>query len=438
MVKTMTYRLRLILPVLLSAAAIKSQEMPAAYKYVGPGSCAASACHGSVKPLSTSRVLQNEYSIWVTQDPHARAYRSLQNNVSQRMGKILGIGDPAQSQKCLACHALSVQPSRKGREFDVADGVSCESCHGPASQWLGPHTLATSTHEQNVHNGMMDLRNLQHRAELCLTCHLGTGEKQVDHEMIAAGHPDLTFELDSFSATMPPHWKSDRNPNFGVRDWSIGQAVDLRETLNRVARHASSGEWPEYADLDCFACHHSLTTAENSWRQARGYAGHQTGAPPFNNAHYAVFTVLAEEIDPSGAKELDSAMEAVYKDVSKYHSNPQQVSASAEHAAQIAEEFVSKTSSAQYSQALTARMLHALSEQGPRLADDDTRTAEQTAMAIDSLYISYSKSAGESASVRESIDGLFKLLQNPSGYNAPQFRAQMERVRSELSAAGIR
>jgi hypothetical protein len=33
---------------------------------------------------------------------------------------------------------------------------------------------------------------------------------------------------------------------------------------------------------------------------------------------------------------------------------------------------------------------------------------------------------------------LFKLLQNPSGYNAPQFRAQMERVRSELSAAGIR
>jgi len=28
----------------------------------------------------------------------------------------------------------------------------------------------------------------------------GTKNKFVDHEMIAAGHPDLYFELDSFSA----------------------------------------------------------------------------------------------------------------------------------------------------------------------------------------------------------------------------------------------
>ena len=29
--------------------------------------------------------------------------------------------------------------------------------------------------------------------------------------------------------------------------------------------------WPEYAELDCFACHHSLTRAEDSWCQAHGY-----------------------------------------------------------------------------------------------------------------------------------------------------------------------
>src|SRR5579872_797066 len=156
---------------LLAAFAFgQNSSIPAAYKYVGPGSCGASACHGSVQPMSTTRVLQNEYSIWIVQDPHSRAYRSLQNSVSQRMGKILGIGDPASAHKCLVCHALDVPAASKGRDFQMTEGVSCESCHGPASAWLGPHTLDATTHEQNVHNGMIDLRNLDVRAEQCLTC----------------------------------------------------------------------------------------------------------------------------------------------------------------------------------------------------------------------------------------------------------------------------
>ena len=45
------------------------QKMPAG-KYVGPGSCGATACHGSVQPRTLTRVLQNEYSTWVTKDSH--------------------------------------------------------------------------------------------------------------------------------------------------------------------------------------------------------------------------------------------------------------------------------------------------------------------------------------------------------------------------------
>src|SRR5947209_15106732 len=43
--------------------------------------------------------------------------------------------------------------------------------------------------------------------EKCLSCHLGDPDKYVDHEMIAAGHPDLYFEQASFEAVMPRHWK---------------------------------------------------------------------------------------------------------------------------------------------------------------------------------------------------------------------------------------
>ena len=43
-------------------------------KYVGPGSCSAVACHGGIQPRGTTKVLQNEYSTWITADKHAHAY----------------------------------------------------------------------------------------------------------------------------------------------------------------------------------------------------------------------------------------------------------------------------------------------------------------------------------------------------------------------------
>ncbi|HLK31891.1 MAG TPA: multiheme c-type cytochrome, partial [Terriglobales bacterium] len=246
-------------------------------KYSGPGSCAASNCHGSVSPRTVTRIWQNEYSIWAAQDKHARAYAMLSNPVSMRMGKILKLAAaPNQSQKCLVCHSLDVPSNLRAQSFAMDEGVSCENCHGPAVGWLGPHTTRGWTHDQSLRLGMYDTRDLVARSEKCMSCHVGTAEKRVDHEMIAAGHPDLTFELDTFSAVMPRHWKFPDNQNAweGVQEWAIGQGVQLRERLKRLSRSAANRQtWPEFAELDCFACHHSLTRPQDSWRQATGYPG---------------------------------------------------------------------------------------------------------------------------------------------------------------------
>src|SRR3954469_11409009 len=89
----------------LGASAQSNAHNPS--KYIGPGSCSASACHGGVGPAKNSRILQNEFSIWVVQDKHAQAYEVLQNPVARRMANILGIGNPGSEPKCLACHALA-------------------------------------------------------------------------------------------------------------------------------------------------------------------------------------------------------------------------------------------------------------------------------------------------------------------------------------------
>src|SRR4030081_2325618 len=106
----------------------------------GPGSCSSPSCHGGVQPRQDTSVLQNEYSTWVVKDKHTKAFEVLTNPIGLRMGKILGLPHPETAPKCLACHSLDVPLAQRARTFDNNDGVSCENCHGPASNWLGPHT----------------------------------------------------------------------------------------------------------------------------------------------------------------------------------------------------------------------------------------------------------------------------------------------------------
>jgi hypothetical protein len=415
-------------------------------RYVGPGGCAATSCHGSVKPLADTRIFQNEYSIWVVQDKHSRAYNALTSPIGERIGRILGIGKSEEAPKCLACHALDVAPEARAKTFDLSDGVSCESCHGPASAWLGPHTTRGWTHAQSVAAGMYDTRDLVQRTEKCLTCHLGTQEKFVDHEMLAAGHPDLYFELDSFSAVMPRHWKTPResapgvpeagadDPWFGVRDWATGQAVQLRAALDRVAWRAHGTNWPEFSELQCFSCHHDLTMPEQSWRQERGYPGRRPGDPPWNASRYAVFAILAHEVDGPTATELDAQMTQLAKQMSVLNPDRDAVASTAASARALADRLVARIQAQPYDRALTERLLIEISSHGEEISGQGERAAEQAAMALDSLYIASSRNAqpANAADIRAAINGLFQLLENPSAYDPNTFAAQMTKVNALL------
>ncbi len=438
---------------LLLAFAAAGRAQDSAGKYIGPGSCAATSCHGAVRPVAGSRILQNEYSTWILQDKHSRAYQALTGEVGERMARILKLGAKAEdSPKCLACHALYAAPEQRGRAFEISEGVSCENCHGPAQGWLGQHTARDSEekHAESVRLRMVDTRNVITRTEKCLECHLGTKSKFVDHEMIAAGHPDLYFELDSFSAVMPRHWRQPRlgasgQPAedaawAGVREWSTGQAVQLRAALERLVWRAkgerSDGKniWPEYSELSCFACHHALGPAGSSWRQEHGYAGRRPGDPAWNASRYAVFRILAAQVDSDGAAELDRDLSAVSAEMSKLNPDREAVAAAASAAAPVAQRFAERLAAMPYNAALALKLLQRITENADAIALADERAAEQATMALDSLYIAYSKNSapGNAADVRAAINGLFQQLQNPSSYNADQFASALRKLRSLL------
>jgi hypothetical protein len=262
---------------------------------------------------------------------------------------------------------------------------------------------------------------------------LGAADKAVDHEMIAAGHPDLYFELASFTAAMPRHWKEE-DPFADVRMLAAGQAVQLREQLQRVGRNAQGNTWPDYADLDCFGCHHNLTNAENSWRQELGYAGRRAGNPPWNLSRYAVLRQIVNEMDREGGRHLEAEVEKLYGIMSASNADRNQAAAQARTTSDTAGRLAQQIAAGSFDQARTRRLLQAIAGDGDYISRQGERAAEQAAMALQALYLAYGSQtrATNDTQIRATLRALFQQVENPSAYNAPKFAEQMRALSQVL------
>src|SRR5205085_7422049 len=148
----------------------------------------------------------NESFIWATQDPHFKAFSTLGSERSKQISRLLQRASlPDRDPQCLGCHALSPPREMKARDF-TPEGVSCENCHDASSGWFEKHFQRRTTTAESIKYGMYSIRDAARRSAKCLSCHLGTASNEVDNQMIAAGHPDLLFEVDLFSAKQPRHW----------------------------------------------------------------------------------------------------------------------------------------------------------------------------------------------------------------------------------------
>lgn len=254
-------------------------------KLVGAGACTSSGCHAA--PVEGHEAWQSSYTVWATRDPHARAHRVLFDPLAARIVAALAARDPAtaavpapENRACIGCHATA------GGEF-AATGVSCESCHGPARDWVVAHTLPGWKTPGNT-LGMVDLADPTTCALRCAGCHVGgppTADgsvREVSHDLIAAGHPRLAFELRSSKAAEPPHWR-DRIRDAGAAgfvdpldEWALGRAATLRAFLEQTLRQvegaggphvpAEGSEplarvWPEFTAFDCYGCHRPAVAA---------------------------------------------------------------------------------------------------------------------------------------------------------------------------------
>lgn len=287
-------------------------------RHLGVVNCASSLCHGSITPWKDSNVLQTEYVTWSRVDKHAnRAYAVLFEERSQRIARNLGLKEPAQAAKlCLDCHADNPPAARRGERFKLADGVGCEACHGPAENWIRSHVAPQATHADNLKRGLYPTSEPVAQARLCLSCHFGNTDKIVTHRMMGAGHPRMSFELDTFTQTEPPHflidadWQKRKRTWDGVRVWAIGQAIVAQELIDVLLdpKRSHDGFFPELVVFDCHACHHPMSNVRWTPRQGIG-----PGRIRFNDANLLMLRQIVRQALPGEEKDYNELVSALNK-----------------------------------------------------------------------------------------------------------------------------
>jgi len=217
--------------VLLSAPPLHAAEAPA--RFTGSPGCATSLCHDGAGEL------RHQNTIWQKQDIHSRTYNTLVNGRSAQIAAALKIPDATTNTRCTTCHAPFQNVAKAAFLNEItqpAEGVSCESCHGPAEKWIRSHTRSDFTHRDRVLAGLRDLNHLYVRANSCVACH-----QTVEPALLAAGHPELLFELDGQAVAEPKHWR-EKDGWHGPKAWLVGQAVALREMSAQLTKEKTAGE----------------------------------------------------------------------------------------------------------------------------------------------------------------------------------------------------
>ena len=354
-------------------------------KTLGVGTCASSLCHGAVETWKDSSVLQNEYITWSRSDKHARTYSVLLNDKSKEIAKKLGLPEPAhKSDVCLDCHTHNPKPAQRGEKFQIADGVQCEACHGGAERYVKSHVEDDATHQKNLERGMYPTNDDVARARLCLSCHIGNNEKFVTHKIMAAGHPRMSFELDTFTMIGPAHFRVDedwvkRKGSWdGVRAWAIGQAVAAQELLRLLqSPRGRDGLFPELVLFDCHSCHHAMG-------DKRGTALRVGAGPGFvrlNDASLLMLRQIVARIAPSDAGVFKQHVFNLHKAVASGNDALAQ--------ARIVEEqitaMIPKISAHRFSGEDVKAIMIGLIDDGLNGQYTDYQGAEQAAMAMQSV-----------------------------------------------------
>ncbi len=428
---------RLVTLLLLPCAAAGAEVGGAGDRHLGVASCAGGTCHGSTRPFDDSRIRQDEYFVWQRKDAHARAYNTLRSPRSQAMARKLGVSDAATAPRCLVCHADNVPEAQRGERFQLSDGIGCEACHGAAERWIGPHAAGYKSNEERSAAGLRATWDPLARAAICSDCHVGSDSHPMSHAIMAAGHPPLLFELDTFGVLEPPHWHVDagyvqrKGAQDPARNWAAGQAEGARKLLQNLAGpRFGNGMFPELAFFDCNACHHSLVKADRARPQRSG--GLPDGAVPLADSQLVMLIRWLQVADAGAAGKWHDQWVSLQQAGQR---GPAEVRQQARTMlATLDGTVLPLVRASTLDDAQLRRLLKSIVAEARGAHIGDFSNAEQTAMAVSVLTTALSERGAEmvSAKLRAAVDALYGQVKDRDAFVPENYSKSVEKVASAL------
>lgn len=206
----------------------------------------------------------SEVNQW-KQTPHHRTIEELHRKPeAKQIASNLGLRSVKRNDTCVRCHYTRKETNGRVR---IDSGISCESCHGPAQDWIDLHadygpgaTRETESFEHksqrrkgSIAAGMNNPANLYLIARQCLNCHTTPNEKLVD----VGGHPagSEDFNLVAWSQGIVRHnfvrsqgmINSQNTPERLRVMHIVGTLTDLEYSLRASAKATSIGRFGKAA-----------------------------------------------------------------------------------------------------------------------------------------------------------------------------------------------
>jgi hypothetical protein len=344
---------------------------------------------------------------------HHEAYKTLGKDESKQIGAKMSpaIADVKTANACLSCHALNVDAKLKGDKFNINEGNTCGNCHGPSEKWMKPHAETegwtqkmrdSMSHDALLKEwGLYDTKALAARATLCTSCHMA-----IDAEMVAAGHPQPTFELDYYQELENKHWLDPETPYWASKVWLAGQVACVRDAMTQLSSRAKAKKSPE--------------SIKSAAQQAM--------------AHLGVLKAAGSAVGMDTA-----AMDATGADLAKAIADPganaDAIASKADAAAKMADAALAKVDAVNPDKAMTMKALAAIAANDSLAKDCGRFGMDQQALAIDSLYKSWAFAEKTPEADRQAMVDLIetKLLPQDEGEpNVDEYMKVLAEVRGKL------
>ena len=125
------------------------------FTYVGAKKC--QICH-------RTKAQGRQYPIWEA-SKHALSFKVLAAPQAVEAAKAMGVDNPTEEPSCLKCHAPLA-----GQDEEInAEGVTCEACHGPGSEYRQLSVMQDRA--EAVKRGLVLHGDPEAIEASCLKCH---------------------------------------------------------------------------------------------------------------------------------------------------------------------------------------------------------------------------------------------------------------------------